>query len=115
MAWQRVGQDGKNGTPATRTTAPQFRAPKQGLGHVSFKTGTPTAGIFLIQNTNALTGMENQQLEGVSTTSKVLKQSEEQARPTQPTFKIDDNKWTYATKMIVAPICCFLELHTSVE
>ena len=54
----------------------------------------------MIENTNAPTGMETQQLRGVSTGSKVLGQIEAQARPTKPTFKIDDNKWTYATNMI---------------
>ena len=102
MAWQRVGQGGRNETPATQTTitAPTFRASKPGLEHVSFKTGTPTAAIFLIENTNAPTGMETQQLRGVSTGLKVLGQIEAQARPTKPTFEIDDNKWTYATNMI---------------
>ena len=100
MAWKRVGQGGRNETPATQTTSPRFRASKPGLEHVSFKTGTPTAAILLIKNTNAPTRMETQQLWGVSTASKVLAQIEEQARPTKPTLKIDDDKWTYATKMI---------------
>ena len=41
--------------------------------------------------------METHQFQGISTASKSLDNFEQQAKPT---FELDDDKWTYATKMI---------------
>ena len=53
--------------------------------------------IFVIENTNAPTGMETHQFRGISTASKSLDEFGKQAKPT---FELNDDKWTYATKMI---------------
>ena len=52
----------------------------------------------MIENGHVPTEIETQQLRGVSTGSKVLDEFER--RPTKPTLKIDDDKWTYEINMI---------------
>ena len=103
-----IGQCGRNRSPANGMPPPRFRAPKPGLEYVSLKTGTPTAAIFLIENTNALSGMETHKFQGISTVSKSLNEFEQQAKAT---FELGNDKWTYATKMTEYE--AFMELYSN--
>ena len=57
----------------------------------------PTA-IFLIKNASAPRGVKTQRFQGILTVSKLLDKFKQQARPENPTFEPDDDKWTYAVK-----------------
>ena len=91
MTWLRVGQVGRDETPAIPPTPRAVQARQA-------KTGTPKAAIFFIEDENVPTDMETQQLWGESTGSEVLNEADR--RPTKPTFGTNDNKLTYKIRMI---------------
>ena len=91
MTWLRVGQVGRDETPAIPPTPRRVQARQA-------KTGTPKAAIFFIEDENVPTDMETQQLRRESTGSEVL--DEDDRIPTKPTFETNDNKLTYEIRMI---------------